>query len=138
MDYKIEVVSIPVTDVDRARDFYVQKAGFVLDHDATVDENIRFVQLTPVGSACSIVLGKGLNDMVPGAQKGLMMVVSDVDQARGELVSRGLEVSEVDEQQWGRFIYFADPDGNTWAIQQLPDYSSAEWQEAAAELTDNR
>ncbi|BDI21949.1 glyoxalase superfamily protein [Herbiconiux sp. L3-i23] len=138
MDYKIELVSIPVTDVDRARDFYVNKAGFVLDHDSTVNDDLRFVQLTPPGSACSIVLGRGVSEMAPGTQLGVQMVVADIEEAQRELRGRGLDIGDIDEQQWGRFLYFADPDGNTWALQQLPDYASAEWQEAQKELIDNR
>ena len=119
MDFKLELVSVPVTDVDRARDFYVEKAGFVLDHDRTVHEGLRFVQLTPPGSACSICLGVGLTDAEPGSVRGLQMVVDDADAARAELVGRGMEASEVDEQPWGRFVYFSDPDGNTWAVQEI-------------------
>jgi catechol 2,3-dioxygenase-like lactoylglutathione lyase family enzyme len=123
MDMKLELVAVPVTDVDRARDFYVQ-AGFVLDHDHTVSEEVRFVQLTPPGSACSIALGKGLTHMEPGALDNLQMVIADADAAQAELKDRGIEVSDVDEQPWGRFVYFSDPDGNGWALQQLPDYKT--------------
>jgi catechol 2,3-dioxygenase-like lactoylglutathione lyase family enzyme len=122
MDIKLELVIVPVTDIDRARDFYVQ-AGFVLDHDNTVSEDIRFVQLTPPGSACSIALGKGLTQMQPGALDNMQMVVADADAAHADLKERGIEVSDVDEQPWGRFVYFSDPDGNGWALQQLPDWS---------------
>lgn len=124
MDFKLELVGVPVTDVDRARDFYVEQAGFVLDMDQVVSDDLRFVQLTPPGSACSICIGKGLTQMAPGSVDGLQMVVADIHAARAELVERGLDsVSEVDVQAWGSFVYFADPDGNTWAVQQLPDYA---------------
>ena len=122
MDMKLELVAVPVSDVDRARDFYVQ-AGFVLDHDYTVSEDVRFVQLTPPGSACSIAIGDGLTQMAPGSLDNLQAVVPDADSARADLLERGIEVSEVDDQPWGRFVFFADPDGNRWALQQLPDYS---------------
>jgi catechol 2,3-dioxygenase-like lactoylglutathione lyase family enzyme len=120
MDWKIELVAIPVSDVDRAKAFYVDQVGFNDDHDYVINENLRFVQLTPPGSACSIVLGTGITEMVPGSQKGVQIVVPDADAARDELRSRGVDASEVDEQPWGRFVFFADPDGNTWALQQLP------------------
>jgi catechol 2,3-dioxygenase-like lactoylglutathione lyase family enzyme len=120
MQMKLEVVPLPVTDVDRAKAFYVDQVGFVADHDHRVSDELRFVQLTPPGSACSIVLGEGVVEMAPGTQKGVMMVIEDADAARAELLSRGVDVSEVDPQPWGRFLYFADPDGNTWALQQLP------------------
>ncbi|NQX10687.1 VOC family protein [Microbacteriaceae bacterium VKM Ac-2855] len=119
MDMKLELVAVPVTDVDRAKDFYVNTIGFHADHDHLVHEGLRFVQLTPPGSACSIVLGVGITDMAPGSQKGLQMVVADATAARAELISRGAEVSEIDSQPWGEFVYFADPDGNTWALQQI-------------------
>ena len=120
MDMKIELVSIPVTDVDRAKKFYVDQVGFNADYDQRVNEAMRFVQLTPPGSACSIVIGEGMTDMPPGSQRGVQMVVADADAARAQLVAAGVDASEVDEQDWGRFVYFADPDGNTWALQQLP------------------
>ena len=123
MEMKLELVAVPVTDVDRARDFYVQ-AGFALDHDHTVSDDVRFVQLTPPGSACSIALGKGLTQMQPGALDNMQMVVADADAARADLGQRGIEVSDVDDQAWGRFVYFSDPDGNGWALQQLPDWSA--------------
>lgn len=119
MTMKLELVSIPVTDVDRAKDFYVA-AGFVLDHDHVVTEDLRFVQLTPPGSACSIALGAGLTTMTPGTLDNLQMVVGDADEVRAELSARGVGVSDVDEQPWGRFVYFADPDGNRWALQEIP------------------
>ncbi len=123
MDMKLELVAVPVSDVDRARDFYV-RVGFVLDHDHTVSDEVRFVQLTPPGSGCSITVGKGLTGLAPGVLDNLQMVVADADAAREELTSRGVEVSEVDVQPWGRFVYFADPDGNGWALQELPDYAA--------------
>jgi catechol 2,3-dioxygenase-like lactoylglutathione lyase family enzyme len=120
MDYKIELVPIPVTDVARARDFYVEKAGFVLDHDVVVSPEIHYVQLTPPGSACSICLGIGVTDMTPGTQRGLQMVVSSAHQAYEEYTARGLDVDPPVTLAWGRFVYFSDPDGNTWAVQELP------------------
>jgi len=123
MDMKLELVAVPVTDVDRARDFYVQ-VGFVLDHDHTVSDEVRFVQLTPPGSGCSIAIGKGLTKLEPGSLDNLQMVVADAEEAHAELTERGIEVSEVDDQPWGRFVYFSDPDGNGWSLQQLPEWSS--------------
>jgi catechol 2,3-dioxygenase-like lactoylglutathione lyase family enzyme len=120
MDWKIELVAIPVTDVERAKAFYVDQVGFNADHDHQVNEHLRFVQLTPPGSACSIVLGTGVTPMPPGSQKGLQVVVDDVAAAREQLVARGVGASEVDEQPWGLFVTFSDPDGNTWALQQIP------------------
>ena len=120
MDWKLELVALPVTDVDRAKQFYVEKLGFNADMDATVSEEIRFVQLTPPGSACSIAFGRGLTEAAPGSVKGLQMVVSDIKDARTELVERGVDVSEVQVFPWGSFVYFSDPDGNAWAVQQLP------------------
>jgi catechol 2,3-dioxygenase-like lactoylglutathione lyase family enzyme len=114
---------VPVADVDRAKEFYV-RAGFVLDHDHTVSEEVRFVQMTPPGSACSIAFGNGLTGMAPGSVDSLQMVVTDADVAHDELAGRGVEVSDVDEQPWGRFVYFKDPDGNGWALQQLPSWST--------------
>jgi catechol 2,3-dioxygenase-like lactoylglutathione lyase family enzyme len=125
MDFKLELVGVPVSDVDRAKAFYVDQAGFVLDHDHTVADDIRFVQLTPPGSACSIAIGKGLTALAPGALDNLQVVVSDIHQTRAELAERGVEVSEVDVQPWGSFVFFADPDGNRWAVQQVPDYAQA-------------
>jgi catechol 2,3-dioxygenase-like lactoylglutathione lyase family enzyme len=119
MEMRIELVPIPVTDVDRAKSFYVDKVGFAADHDYVISPELRFVQLTPPGSACSVVLGVGITDMPPGSQRGVQMVVADADAARKELTERGVEVSEVDEQPWGRFVYFGDPDGNTWTLQQI-------------------
>ena len=123
MEMKLEVVPIPVSDVDRAKTFYTEKAGFNADHDHAVSDEIRFVQLTPPGSACSISLGKGIVDTPPGSVQGLMLVVPDVQAARAELAERGVEVSEVQEFPWGSFVFFSDPDGNGWAVQQIPDRS---------------
>jgi predicted enzyme related to lactoylglutathione lyase len=120
MDWKLELVAIPVTDVDRAKAFYTEQAGFNADHDHTVGDEIRFVQLTPPGSACSIALGKGLVDAEPGSVKGMQIVVSDIHAAREELVDRGVEVSEVQDFPWGSFVFFSDPDGNGWAVQAIP------------------
>jgi catechol 2,3-dioxygenase-like lactoylglutathione lyase family enzyme len=125
MDWKIELVAIPVTDVDRAKAFYVDQVGFNADYDHHVSESLRFVQLTPPGSACSIVMGTGVTEMAPGSQKGLQVVVADVAAARQELLERGVDASEIDEQPWGLFVTFADPDGNTWALQQIPARGSA-------------
>jgi predicted enzyme related to lactoylglutathione lyase len=120
VDWRLELVQIPVSDVDRAKTFYTDKVGFNADHDHRVSDEIRFVQLTPPGSACSIAMGTGLSEMQPGSVQGLQMVVSDVNAARAELVERGVEVSEVQEFDWGSFVFFSDPDGNGWAVQQLP------------------
>jgi catechol 2,3-dioxygenase-like lactoylglutathione lyase family enzyme len=120
MDWKLELVAIPVTDVDRAKAFYVDQVGFHADHDHKVHENLRFVQLTPPGSACSIVLGTGVTPMAPGSQKGLQVVVEDVAAAREQLIARGVDASDVDEQPWGLFVTFSDPDGNSWSLQQIP------------------
>jgi catechol 2,3-dioxygenase-like lactoylglutathione lyase family enzyme len=119
VDMKLELVAIPVSDVDRAKAFYTEKAGFHADHDHTVSAEIRFVQLTPPGSACSIAIGKGITDAVPGSVTGLQAVVADIEAAREELVARGAEVSDIQDLDWGRFVFFADPDGNKWALQQL-------------------
>ncbi len=123
MDWKIELLAVPVTDVDRAKAFYVDQVGFNADHDHRVNENLRFVQLTPPGSACSIVIGEGITDMAPGSQRGIQMVVADVEAARAALIANGVEASEIDDQPWGRFVFFSDPDGNGWALQQLPAWS---------------
>ncbi len=119
MDYKLELVAVPVSDVDRAKSFYVEQAGFNPDHDHTVSEDMRFVQLTPPGSACSIAIGQGITDAAPGSVVGLQLVVSDIHQARNDLAGRGVEVSDVQEFPWGAFVFFADPDGNRWAVQQI-------------------
>jgi predicted enzyme related to lactoylglutathione lyase len=120
MDWKIELVHIPVTDVDRSIAFYRDQVGFVLDYDHRLP-NVRFTQLTPPGSACSIVLDSGLSDMVPGAQRGLQVVVSDADVAYRQLVESGVNPNPIDLQPWGRFVTFSDPDGNTWALQESPN-----------------
>lgn len=119
MEMKLELVAVPVTDVDRAKAFYVDQVGFTADHDHRVQEGLRFVQLTPPGSACSIVLGEGVTQMAPGSQQGLQMVVPDAAAAQAELRERGVEASDLDHQPWGIFTTFADPDGNTWALQQI-------------------
>ncbi|MBA3263797.1 MAG: VOC family protein [Thermoleophilaceae bacterium] len=119
MDFKLELVQVPVSDVDRAIAFYTEQAGFSLDHDHRVSDEIRFVQLTPPGSACSIALGTGLSDMQPGSVQGLQLVVEDAHAARAELADRGLEASEVQEFPWGSFVFFSDPDGNGWAVQGI-------------------
>ena len=116
---KLELVAVPVTDVDRAKAFYVDQVGFNADHDFQVTETLRFVQLTPPGSACSIVIGTGITEMPPGSQKGLQVVVADAAATRDDLRSRGVDASDVDKQPWGWFTYFSDPDGNTWAVQQI-------------------
>lgn len=120
MNMKLELVPVPVSDVDKAIDFYVNKVGFVLDHDYAVSEQIRFVQLTPPGSACSIVIGKGITEMKPGSQQGLQMVVESALDAYDELSKKGIKMTEVEDMDWGTFTYFSDPDGNTWALQQMP------------------
>jgi catechol 2,3-dioxygenase-like lactoylglutathione lyase family enzyme len=120
MDMKLELVAVPVSDVDRAKAFYTDKAGFNADHDHTVSDDVRFVQLTPPGSACSIALGKGVIDAPPGSVEGLQLVVDDIEAAHAELAGRGVDVSEVQDFPWGRFVFFADPDGNRWAVQQIP------------------
>ena len=121
MDWKLELVSVPVSDVDRAKAFYVDQAGFVADHDHRVSDEMRFVQLTPPGSACSIAFGLGLSDAAPGSVQGLQLVVDDIQAAHAELKSRGVQVSNVQDFPWGSFVFFQDPDGNGWAVQQLPD-----------------
>ncbi len=120
MDWRLELVQVPVSDVDRAKAFYTEQVGFTADHDHAVSDEIRFVQLTPSGSGCSIAIGTGLGEMAPGSVEGLQLVVSDIEAAREELAERGVEVSEVQEFPWGKFVFFADPDGNRWAVQQIP------------------
>jgi len=120
MDWKLELVAVPVSDPDRAKDFYTRQAGFNADHDHVVSEEMRFIQLTPRGSACSIAIGKGITDAAPGSVAGLQLVVDDIQAARAELVERGVEVSEVQEFPWGSFVFFSDPDGNGWSVQQIP------------------
>lgn len=118
MDWKIELIGVPVTDVDRAKEFY-ENIGFNPDHDHVVNEDIRFVQMTPPGSACSITFGKGITEMTPGSLDNMQVVVADADEAREHLVGKGVEAGEVQEFPWGRFVYFSDPDGNRWALQQI-------------------
>jgi predicted enzyme related to lactoylglutathione lyase len=119
MDWKLELVAIPVTDVDRAKAFYVEQAGFNADHDHRVSDELRFVQLTPPGSACSIAIGEGITDAVPGSVRGMQMMVADIEAAHAELTERGMEVGEIQDLPWGSFIFFSDPDGNAWAVQQI-------------------
>jgi len=121
MQMKLELVPVPVTDVDRAKAFYTEKIGFHADHDHQVTDEMRFVQLTPPGSACSIAIGTGLTEMQPGSIKGLQMVVASIQEAHDELIRRGAAVSEIEVHPWGSFVFFSDPDGNTWALQQIPD-----------------
>jgi predicted enzyme related to lactoylglutathione lyase len=120
MDFKLELIPVPVSDVDRAKAFYTENAGFNADHDHRVSDEIRFVQLTPPGSACSISIGEGLIDTPPGSAKGLQLVVDDIEAARSELAGRGVEVSDVQDFPWGRFVFFSDPDGNGWSVQEVP------------------
>jgi predicted enzyme related to lactoylglutathione lyase len=119
MDWKLELISVPVSDVDRAKAFYAEQAGFHLDHDHRVTDELRFVQLTPPGSACSIAIGTGISTRAPGSVEGLQLVVTDIEAARAELVGRGVEVSDVADYPWGRFVFFSDPDGNGWAVQEI-------------------
>jgi predicted enzyme related to lactoylglutathione lyase len=119
MDWKLELIAVPVTDVDRAKAFYVDQVGFNADHDHRVNDQMRFVQLTPPGSACSIAIGTGIMDTEPGSVQGLQLVVDSADAARAHLLERGVEAGEVQDFPWGRFVFFADPDGNGWAVQQL-------------------
>ena len=120
VDWRLELVQVPVSEVDRAKAFYTEKVGFHADHDHQVTDELRFVQLTPPGSACSISIGTGLTQMAPGSVQGLQLVVSDIHAARAELVDRGVEVSEVQNFPWGSFVFFSDPDGNGWAVQAIP------------------
>jgi predicted enzyme related to lactoylglutathione lyase len=123
MDWKLELVAIPVSDVDRAKSFYTEQAGFNADHDHTVSDELRFVQLTPPGSACSIALGIGIIDTPPGSVQGLQLVVPDIQAAQAELAGRGVDVTDVREFAWGSFVFFSDPNGNGWSVQQLPSRS---------------
>jgi catechol 2,3-dioxygenase-like lactoylglutathione lyase family enzyme len=132
VDLRLELITVPVSDVDRAKEFYVERAGFNADHDHRVQEGLRFVQLTPPGSACSISIGEGLTDMTPGltemapgSLQGLQLVVDDIEEAREKLAGGGVEVSEVQDFPWGRFVFFKDPDGNGWAVQQIPEFPAA-------------
>ena len=119
IDWRLELIQVPVSDIDRAKAFYTDQAGFIAEHDHQVSDELRFVQLTPPGSACSIALTSGAHQMEPGSLEGLQLVVSDIETARDELLARGVEVGEVQEFPWGRFVFFADPDGNRWAVQQI-------------------
>ncbi len=121
MDWKLELVPVPVSDVDRAKTFYIEQAGFNADHDHVVSDELRFVQLTPPGSACSITIGTGIVNTQPGSVQGLQLVVSDINAARAELVERGVDVSEIQTFPWGSFVFFSDPDGNGWSVQAIPD-----------------
>lgn len=118
-DLRLELVIVPVSDVDRAKAFYVDKVGFNADHDQRVNEQLRFVQLTPPNSACSIAVGEGITDSEPGTVKGLQLVTADIEAERENFLSRGLDVGEVEDLPWGRFLYFTDPDGNAWSVQQI-------------------
>jgi catechol 2,3-dioxygenase-like lactoylglutathione lyase family enzyme len=120
MEMRLELVAVPVSDVDRAKAFYTEQLGFNADYDFVVDENTRFVQLTPPGSACSIAIGKGIVDTEPGSLAGMQMVIASAEQAHKELAGRGVEVSDVQEFPWGKFVFLADPDGNRWALQEIP------------------
>jgi catechol 2,3-dioxygenase-like lactoylglutathione lyase family enzyme len=122
MDWKLELIAVPVSDIDRAKEFYV-RIGFNADHDHTVSDDVRFVQLTPPGSACSIVLDLNFSQMAPGSLKGLQCVVKDAAAARESLLAAGVEASDLDDEGWGTFVYFSDPDGNGWALQQLAPWS---------------
>ena len=118
-ELRIELIQVPVSDIDRAKSFYVDMVGFTADHDHQVTDELRFVQLTPPGSACSIALTSGAHEMAPGSIEGLQMVVDDADAARDELAARGVDVSDVQVFPWGSFVFFSDPDGNRWALQAL-------------------
>ncbi len=120
MDWKLELVAIPVTDVDRAKAFYTDQVGFVADHDHTLSDDMRFVQVTPPGSGCSIAFGKGITEAAPGSVQGVQLVVADIEAARAALVEGKVDVSDVQDFPWGRFVFFSDPDGNGWAVQEVP------------------
>lgn len=126
MQMKLELIPVPVSDTDRAKEFYTKKVGFVADVDHAVRDGLRFVQLTPPGSACSIVIGEGMSEMQPGTQKGLQIVVESAQEAHDTLKANGVEVSDIDRMPWGNFVYFSDPDGNSWALQELPAPQAAE------------
>jgi catechol 2,3-dioxygenase-like lactoylglutathione lyase family enzyme len=119
VDMRLELITVPVSDVDRAKAFYVDQVGFNADHDHVVSDELRFVQLTPPGSACSIAIGRGLTDVAPGSVQGLQVVVEDIEAAHAALAEGGVDVSDVQDFPWGRFVFFSDPDGNGWAVQQL-------------------
>ena len=118
MDYRLELVAIPVTDADRSKAFYVDGVGFNADHDHRVNDELRFIQLTPPGSGCSIAIGEGVTDAMPGSVKGMQLVVEDIETAHSELSGRGVDVSDIQDLPWGRFVFFSDPDGNAWAVQE--------------------
>jgi predicted enzyme related to lactoylglutathione lyase len=120
VDYRIELILVPVSDVDASRAFYGDRLGWPVDYDVTVSEEIRFVQVTPPGSACSIAFGKGISQMAPGSLRALQVVVTDIEEAHADLTTRGVDVTAIDDQPWGRFVHFTDPDGTTWAVQQVP------------------
>jgi catechol 2,3-dioxygenase-like lactoylglutathione lyase family enzyme len=120
MDWKLELIAVPVSDVDRAKAFYTDRVGFNADHDHVVSEDLRFVQLTPPGSGCSIAIGTGVAQTEPGSLQGLQLVVEDIEAAQAELKQKGVEVSDVQDFPWGRFVFFSDPDGNGWSVQQIP------------------
>jgi predicted enzyme related to lactoylglutathione lyase len=122
MNFKLELIAVPVSDADRAKAFYADQVGFAVDHDHAVKEGLRVIQLTPAGSGCSIAIGEGVTEMEPGSLEGLQLVVDDIEAARNELAGRGVEVSAIQDFPWGRFVFFSDPDGNRWAVQQIPDY----------------
>ena len=125
MDWRLELVAIPVSDVDRAKAFYSERVGFVVDHDHRVSDEVRFVQLTPPGSACSIAIGLGVTEAEPGSVKGMQVVVADIERAHAQLVDRGVDVSDIQDFPWGRFVFFQDPDGNGWAVQEIPPRPAA-------------
>ena len=125
MDMKLELVAVPVTDVDRAKAFYAEQVGFAVDHDHRVSDEVRFVQLTPPGSACSIAIGLGVTEAEPGSVKGMQVVVADIERAHAQLVDRGVDVSDIQDFPWGRFVFFQDPDGNGWAVQEIPPRPAA-------------
>jgi predicted enzyme related to lactoylglutathione lyase len=120
VNFNLELITVPVSDADRAKAFYADQAGFSVDHDHAVKEGLRFIQLTPPGSGCSIAIGEGVTEMEPGSLEGLQLVVDDIEAAHKELAGRGVEVSEIEDFPWGRFVFFSDPDGNRWAVQQIP------------------
>ena len=125
MDFKLELIAVPVSDVDRAKAFYTEQAGFNADHDHRVSDDMRFVQLTPPGSACSIAIGQGIMETEPGSVQGLQVVVTDIEEARAELAGRGVDVGDIQDFPWGRFVFFSDPDGNGWAVQEIPARGAA-------------
>lgn len=125
VDYKLELILLPVTDADRSKTFYGETLGWNIDHDHVVSDTVRFIQVTPPGSACSISFGSGVSDMAPGSLRALQVVVSSAAEAHADLIARGVECSDIDQQAWGSFVIFSDPDGNTWSVQELPNYAGA-------------